>query len=174
MLKTKAISLCAELKEKFKDADTETKQKIHYSALLTFTASSGWYDGFARRYGLVSGKLSGESASAPIEIAKQGQEDLQKILEEYDPGASCYSFDIFHCSFCFVLLQKIFGIWMKQHCFGSFSLIAPLWFRKMFTHFPLFRSFVLPLCVLSFVLVEFRNTAQSEQSIVLQWFFLQT
>jgi hypothetical protein len=86
MNKLKANAVAKHVVEQYKDSDEATKKNLHLKALASFRVSTGWYSKFAEKYSLRYGKLSGEAAAAPIEIAQEGQEDLQKILAEYDPG----------------------------------------------------------------------------------------
>jgi len=144
---------------KFKEESGEIKKKIHYAAFVDFAASVGWYQGFAKRYGLKSGKLSGESASAPVEIAEEGQMDLKKILEEYDPGKSMQSLNRFYSSVeyaeftafpFFVLCKRISGTWMDQRYSGKCFLIELSWFPTMCVTRALISSCHVPPICLSF------------------------
>lgn len=85
LVQERALRAAEYVVNKHKDAEESIKKKLHYDALKLFKASNGWYSRFAKHYGLSSGKISGEAGSAPVEVAQEGREDLQKILEEYDP-----------------------------------------------------------------------------------------
>ena len=59
MIREKAVQIAKDVVEQYKDKDEATKSKLHYANLKEFEDSSHWYTNFCRRFGIVSGTLSG-------------------------------------------------------------------------------------------------------------------